>query len=167
MTTKKAPIVESSGNVFEDIGFSHEEARLHLLKSELMLKIGRRLEARGLTQHAASKVLGISQPRVSDLVNGKVSQFSIDMLFTLAARAGLEVSVDARDRETNQSPTSTLTAARFYRVWDEVGFVSPRLDQTVLYQATPKKLKSAFLQSMPTMDVGAGSSQTGRRLVHG
>lgn len=82
-------IIESSGNVFFDLGFSEEEAVVLKLRAELMIRLEKLITARAWTQTEAAKVLGVSQARVSDLVRGKWEKFSIDMLLTLATRAGL------------------------------------------------------------------------------
>jgi len=58
-----------------------------------------RLEDRGLTQAGAAKIFGVSQPRVSDLVRGKMDPFSIDMLVVMLSKAGLQVTFTARNRK--------------------------------------------------------------------
>ncbi len=89
MTTK---IRRSSGNVFRDLGFDREEAEHLKLRSDLMIEIRKVIEARGLTQAAAAALFGVSQPRVSDLVRGKIDLFSIDTLIDMLAHAGVRVS---------------------------------------------------------------------------
>jgi len=54
-----------------------------------MAKLRLTIDEKGWTQAEAAKVLGIAQSRVSDLVRGKWERFSLDMLITLASRAGL------------------------------------------------------------------------------
>ena len=87
-------MTHSSGNVFTDLGFSPEEASLLQMRAGLMNELRQVIEARGWTQVAAARELGVSQSRVSDLVRGKWQQFSLDMLVTLAVRAGLRVNVE-------------------------------------------------------------------------
>src|SRR5439155_18295712 len=70
----------SSGNIFEDVGFPPDEARNLLRRAELMLAVERVIERRKLTQNQAAKVFGVSQPRISDLIRGKMDLFSIDTL---------------------------------------------------------------------------------------
>ena len=84
----KEKIVRSSGNVFADLGFPPEEAAVLAMRAELMTKLRLQIERSKWTQLEASKQLGIAQSRVSDLVRGKWEKFSLDMLVTLAARAG-------------------------------------------------------------------------------
>jgi predicted XRE-type DNA-binding protein len=84
--TRKTPSV---GNVFEDLGFSPAEAAVLAVRTELMVRLKRLIEERRWTQTQAAQVFGIAQSRVSDLKRGKYDRFSVDMLLTLAARAGL------------------------------------------------------------------------------
>ncbi|OGT99899.1 MAG: transcriptional regulator [Gemmatimonadetes bacterium GWC2_71_10] len=83
----------SSGNVFLDLGFAPQEAENLKLRADLMIELGRLIETRGLTQAQAAKLLGVTQPRVSDLVRGKISLFSVDTLIGMLGRAGLHVSL--------------------------------------------------------------------------
>jgi predicted XRE-type DNA-binding protein len=85
-------IRRSSGNVFRDLGFDREEAEHLKLRSDLMIEIRKVIEARRLTQAAAAALFGVSQPRISDLVRGKIDLFSIDTLIDMLAHAGVRVS---------------------------------------------------------------------------
>jgi predicted XRE-type DNA-binding protein len=82
--------IKSSGNVFVDLGFDPAEAKVMALRAEVMIRMEQHLKAQGWTQAEAAKRLGITQPRVSRLLKGSWQDFSLDMLLTLAARAGLE-----------------------------------------------------------------------------
>jgi predicted XRE-type DNA-binding protein len=86
-------IIESSGNVFRDLGFSPEEATLMTMRAELMASLREAIHQAGWTQAQAAEHLGIGQSRVSDLVRGKRDKFSLDMLVTLATRAGRHVEL--------------------------------------------------------------------------
>ncbi len=81
----------SSGNVFRDLGFRPEEAENLKLRSELMIEIHKLIERRHLTQVRAAALLGVTQPRVSDLVRGKIDRFSIDTLVAMLGHAGVRV----------------------------------------------------------------------------
>jgi len=85
--------VKSSGNVFEDLGFDAEEATNLKLRSQLMIEIDKALIKKRLTQTAAAKALDISQPRVSDLIRGKVDKFTIDMLVNILTKLGHKVTM--------------------------------------------------------------------------
>lgn len=89
MPTRVQP---SSGNVFTDLGFSPEEAQNLKVRSDLMIELSKLIEARGLTQVAAAKLLGVTQPRISDLVRGKIHRFSVDTLIEMLGHAGATVS---------------------------------------------------------------------------
>ena len=91
--TKGKGIASSSGNVFVDLGFSPEEAAILQMRADLMADLRKVIKARKLTQAKAAKVLGVSQSRVSDLVTGKWEKFSLEMLITLATRAGIRVQI--------------------------------------------------------------------------
>ena len=84
-------VQRSSGNVFRDLGFDAEEAENLRIRSELMIQLRKLIERRGLTQVAAAKLFGVTQPRVSDLVRGRIDLFSIDMLVKMLTQAGVGV----------------------------------------------------------------------------
>ncbi|MGH8148340.1 MAG: helix-turn-helix domain-containing protein [Rhodanobacteraceae bacterium] len=63
------------------------------LRAEVMIRIEQLVKAKGWTQVEAARQLGVTQPRVSRLLKGKWEDFSLDMLLTLAARAGLKPSL--------------------------------------------------------------------------
>lgn len=84
----KDRVIKSKGNVFVDLGFSREEATVLAMRADLMARLRILINERGWTQQVAAKRLGIGQSRVSDLVRGKWEKFSLDMLITLAERAG-------------------------------------------------------------------------------
>ncbi len=87
-------IIESCGNVFVDLGFPPEEAAILQMRADLMIDLRKLIKAKRLTQVKAAKLLGISQPRVSDLIQGKWERFSLEMLITLATRAGIRVRIE-------------------------------------------------------------------------
>jgi predicted XRE-type DNA-binding protein len=85
----KLKITRGSGNVFLDIGFAPAEAENLLLRSQLMSRV--RDVARGATQRDAAKRFGVSQPRLNDLLKGKIEKFSLDALVNMLSRAGMRV----------------------------------------------------------------------------
>jgi predicted XRE-type DNA-binding protein len=92
--TKRAK--RSSGNVFLDIGFASHEAQNLRVRADLMIELIRIVRSRKLTQATASKLFGVSQPRVSDLMTGKIDRFSIDALVEMLSRAGRRVEIATR-----------------------------------------------------------------------
>jgi predicted XRE-type DNA-binding protein len=90
---KVTKVTRSSGNVFRDLGFGLEEAEHLRIRSDLMTTLQRVIDDRSLTQARAATLLGVSQPRVSDLVRGKIERFSIDALVEMLGRADVRVNV--------------------------------------------------------------------------
>ena len=88
-------ITSAGGNVFADLGFPPEEAENMKVRATLMVRIQRVMLERSLRQVDAAELFGVSQPRISDLVNGKMDQFTIDSLVNMLAHAGLRVEVTA------------------------------------------------------------------------
>ena len=82
-----------SGNIFVDLGFDKAEAENLKLRSGLMMRIDDFYRRSGMTQAAAAKALGMTQPRLNALLKGKIGLFSLDALVNIAARAGLNVSL--------------------------------------------------------------------------
>ena len=87
----KIKMTRSSGNVFKDLGFSAEEAEHLKIRSTMMARLRELITARGLTQADAAALFGVTQPRVSDLVRGKIDLFSIDTLVDMLSHAGVKV----------------------------------------------------------------------------
>jgi predicted XRE-type DNA-binding protein len=89
---KEQAVTAGTGNVFEDLGFSKAEAAELKVKAELTLQIYQRIKVLGLTQVKAAEQLGVSQPDVSKLMNGRHAGYSVDRL--LALLNALEVDID-------------------------------------------------------------------------
>ncbi len=87
-------MIESSGNVFTDLGFEPSEAAILQMRARLMNDLRDYIQASQMTQAEAAQQLGITQSRVSDLVRGKWEKFSLEMLITLEARAGRTVTLE-------------------------------------------------------------------------
>jgi predicted XRE-type DNA-binding protein len=83
----------SSGNVFADLGFGTEESEHLRIRSDLMIAVRKVIAARKLTQVQAAKLFGVSQPRISNLVRGRIELFSIDTLVDMLAAAGVSVKL--------------------------------------------------------------------------
>jgi predicted XRE-type DNA-binding protein len=88
-------VVESSGNVFVDLGYSPDEAAILQMRADLMAGLRKYIKAKKLTQARAAEILGVSQSRVSDLNRGKWEKFSLEMLIILATKAGMRVTLKA------------------------------------------------------------------------
>lgn len=82
-------------SVFYDIADTPEEATNLTARGLLMIAIEQRIRENGWTQAEAAQALGVRQPRVSDLMNGKVDKFSLDSLVNMLPAVGLTLSVGA------------------------------------------------------------------------
>jgi predicted XRE-type DNA-binding protein len=80
-------------SVWDAIEDTPAEAENMRLRSVLMMGLRAHIEKKGLSQMQASKLLGVTQPRVSDLMRGKIDLFAIDALVNLASAAGLRVEM--------------------------------------------------------------------------
>ncbi len=95
---KKLKVTRSRGNVFRDLGFSSDEAEYLKVRAELMVKLQKVITARGLKQAAAADLLGVTQPRVSDLMRGRIDLFSIDTLIDMLARLEIRAKIVLQPR---------------------------------------------------------------------
>ena len=94
----KLKVTPSTGNVFRDLGFRREEAEHLLVRADLMIQVQKLIAARGLKQRAAAKTLDVTQPRVSDLLRGRIDLFSTDALIDMLARLGATVRLTVKVR---------------------------------------------------------------------
>jgi predicted XRE-type DNA-binding protein len=84
---------KSFASVWDAIEDTPAEAENMKLRSTLMMALEQHIEDRGWTQVEAARVLGVSQPRISDLMRGKISLFSLDTLISMAVAVGLHVTM--------------------------------------------------------------------------
>jgi len=89
-------VTVGSGNVFEDIGFQKQEAAELKVKAQLTFRIHRRIKELGLTQVKAAARLGVSQPEVSKLMNGRHTRFSVDKLMALLNALDMDIDIIVR-----------------------------------------------------------------------
>jgi len=104
-------IHKSSGNVFEDLGFDASEAENLRIRSFLMRKISHWISENEFTQKEASKRLGVTQSRISDINTGKIHKFTVDSLIYLLGATG----VSFRPKETK---TRTILEVIIPDRWD-------------------------------------------------
>ena len=84
---------ETFASVWDAIEDTPAEAENMKLRSALMMALEKHIRAKGWTQAEAARRLGVTQPRVSDLLRGKINLFGIDTLVNMLAAAGLHVDV--------------------------------------------------------------------------
>ena len=94
--TGKLKIERGSGNVFLDVGFPPDEAHNLQLRSDLMSRIERFVGSSGLTQKECATRMGVTQPRLNDLLRGKIDKFSLDALVNMLAHAGMRVTLHVK-----------------------------------------------------------------------
>jgi predicted XRE-type DNA-binding protein len=102
-------IIESSGNVFADLGLPNPDEEL--LKAKLIWQISDTIGARKLTQGEAAKLLGLKQPDVSSLLHGKTNDFSVDRLLRLLNRLGKDVKITVKTKPRSRPAQITVEAA--------------------------------------------------------
>jgi predicted XRE-type DNA-binding protein len=87
----KLRVTPSTGNVFRDLGFDPEEAEHLLVRADLMIQLQKLIASRRLKQREAAKALRVTQPRISDLLRGRIDLFSTDAMIDMLARLGAHV----------------------------------------------------------------------------
>jgi predicted XRE-type DNA-binding protein len=98
----------SSGNVFADLGLPNPEEAL--AKAELTQKIILLIRKRGLTQAQAAKVLGVDQPKVSALIRGQLTGFSLERLMRFLLRLGQDIRITVQASPRRRSQARVLVA---------------------------------------------------------
>jgi predicted XRE-type DNA-binding protein len=88
---RKVNTTRSNGNVFRDLGFTRREAEHLLVRADLLIQIQKVVAARRLKQTELARLLDVTQPRVSDLLRGRLHLFSIETLIDMLARLGIGV----------------------------------------------------------------------------
>lgn len=96
MKKKKIDYTESSGNVFADLNLENPEEAL--VKAELARLIGRVIRYKNLTQVQAALLLGLDQPKISALINGKLNGFSLERLFRFLMVLGQNIMINVAPR---------------------------------------------------------------------
>jgi predicted XRE-type DNA-binding protein len=89
---------ERSTSVWDALVDSPEEAENLRLRSKLMRAITRTVKAWDVSQKEAAKQLHVTQPRLNDLLKGKIDKFSLDALVNMLASANLEIDVTVKQR---------------------------------------------------------------------
>jgi predicted XRE-type DNA-binding protein len=107
-TTKKLSVVESSGNIFADLGLPNAEQEL--MKAHLTLQIYRIIRERGLTQTEAGRILGIPQPHVSALARNRSGNFSVGRLIEFLTALGQDVKITVTPARKQHGQMSIVVA---------------------------------------------------------
>jgi predicted XRE-type DNA-binding protein len=104
-----ARIERSSGNVFADLG--RPEADIHRAKAELASRIDEIIRRRHLTQAAAARLLGLSQPDISRLLRGQFRDYSVERLMRLLMMLGRDVDISIRKPRASRRGRLNVEAA--------------------------------------------------------
>ena len=97
--SEKANYTVGSGNVFKDLGFDRPEEKL--AKSDLAIQISKIIQQKGWTQKKAAGILGIDQPKVSALKNGRLGGFSIERLLSFLRALDRDIDIVGRPKIEN------------------------------------------------------------------
>jgi len=89
--------IQTFANVWDALEDTPEEAAHMTIRSNLLIAIGQRVRSWNVTQSEAARRLGTTQPRLNDLLRGRITNFSLEALITLAGKAGLAVRLDIAD----------------------------------------------------------------------
>ena len=100
MKNAKVKSVKSSGNVFEDLGFEKTEAANMLMRADLMIELERFIREKKMSQRKAAEFFGVHQPRINDLMNGRIEKFSVDMLLNMLQATGKRVRIQVESVES-------------------------------------------------------------------
>jgi predicted XRE-type DNA-binding protein len=90
-------VTPAGANIFLDLGFPPGEAENLKIRADLMSEIMEIIRGRGMKQKHAAELFGVSQPRISELMRGRINEFSIDSLINMLAHAGMTVDVSIRN----------------------------------------------------------------------
>jgi predicted XRE-type DNA-binding protein len=108
MPKRELDYTVSSGNVFADLGLPNPEEAL--AKAELAQKIIPLIRERGLTQVQAAKLLGVDQPKVSALIRGHLTGFSLERLMRFLLRLGQDIKITVQASPRKRSQARVLVA---------------------------------------------------------
>src|SRR5947207_12047432 len=95
-------VTPSTGNVFRDLGFSKEESEHLLVRADLLIQVQKAIASKGLKQAEAARVLRVTQPRISDLLRGRIDLFSTDALIDMLASLGIGVRLVVKPSRTRR-----------------------------------------------------------------
>ena len=109
MAKNTEDIVSSSGNVFADMGLANPEERL--VKARLARLINKAIQERDWTQKHTAEVLGITQPKVSDISRGRLKNFSVERLMTFLAMLNHRVVISVSSEDSPDDTEEIVVAA--------------------------------------------------------
>ncbi len=93
-TREPIEVTKGSDNVFEDLGFSPTEAMNLKIRADLIIELRSFILEKGWTQQQAAQFFNETQPRISNLMNGEISRFSIDKLVNMISKTPLNLKLE-------------------------------------------------------------------------
>jgi predicted XRE-type DNA-binding protein len=104
---KQTTVTRGSGNIFADLGLPNADE--HMIKARLVICIDKMIKQAGLTQQAAAKRMGISQPEVSNLLRGRFKGFSLERLLGFVRTLGSDVEIKVKHRRNDEHGEGRLS----------------------------------------------------------
>ena len=92
-------IIQSSGNVFSDLGFGPDDAAVILIRIEVAASILKRIRKNGWTSNEAARQLDITDQLVSQIITTKLEEVSLDTLWMIAVRSGLDLQLKLTEKD--------------------------------------------------------------------
>lgn len=132
----------STGDVFRDLGFSAVESEDLRLRSDLIIELQRQIACLGRSQTEIAKLLGITQPRVSNLAKGRLDLFSLDTLVEMLDKLGNRVDVTVRAKDSAEPSIPLVVDAPALTQW--LGLTASAIH--VAYFEGPSSIFSALAQ---------------------
>jgi predicted XRE-type DNA-binding protein len=104
--------IQTFDNVWDAIEDTPEAAQNMTLRCDLMIALEEHIKRNEMTQAQAAALFGVTQPRVSDLVRGKIDLFSLDALINMAVAAGMKIELRITQRAPHDGDTNEKAATR-------------------------------------------------------
>lgn len=95
-------VIASSGNVYADTGHPNPEEAM--AKAELAILISSAIKRKKLTQKKAAELIGVDQPKISAIIRGQLSGFTIDRLFRFLIALGMDIFIEAKPHISRSTP---------------------------------------------------------------
>lgn len=137
---EKFKVTTSSGNIFADLGFDNpEEAQA---KSDLALLIYSIIKKKKITQKQAAELLGIDQPKVSNIICGRLSGFTMDRLMKYLITLGYDIEISAIKHRSKNIPPSVHVVSSVLKPKDYLGSCKTRNCTPLAAMPHPKRFSS-------------------------
>lgn len=107
-------VIASSGNVYADTGHPNPEEAM--AKAELAILISDAIKKKKLTQKKAAELIGVDQPKVSAIIRGHLSGFTIDRLFRFLMALGMDIIIEAKPHTSRATPAHIQVIQSFKRI---------------------------------------------------